>query len=87
MHKLSLGNILERKKSFKMVLAYCKKYLDKYGRYKYHREFDQGTVTILIEPFGQTYKNIESSLSEPNEEEEKPIKVRRKGLQRSKQKK
>ena len=46
--KKSLGEFLSKKKSWKNILQYLEKYLNKYGSWKQVYEFDRGSVHIAI---------------------------------------
>ena len=46
--KKDLGNFLGKKKSWKKVLRYLERYLNKYGNWEYTYEFDAGSIKIVI---------------------------------------
>lgn len=48
--KKDLGTFLSKKKSWKKILTYLEKYLNKYGVWEYTYEFDAGTVKVIIKP-------------------------------------
>ena len=49
-NKKDLGNFLSKKKSWRKILGYLEKYLNKYGKWNYTYEFDAGSVQIVIKP-------------------------------------
>ena len=64
--KKDLGTFLQKKKSYRKIVKFCKKYLHKYGGFDLTHEFDRGSIQIIILPYGKKSKKE----NKPKDEDE-----------------